>query len=102
MDKRWVAPLQHCKAFLPLSLEEYLALVDWTGRQIVLGKCGAIPVHLPPLLERTGIAAANWLPLVTRFGRLFHRVAGGPHSAEQLAPRGRRLHRGRATLLTRY
>jgi REP element-mobilizing transposase RayT len=89
------------KGFLPVSVEEYLALVDWTGRQIVRGKCGAIPPHLPPLLERTGIAAENWLPLVTRFGRLFHRVAGAPHSIDRLTHGTNRLHRGRATLLTR-
>jgi hypothetical protein len=89
------------KGFLPLSLEEYLALVDWTGRQVVRGKCGSIPAHLPPLLERTGIAAENWLPLVTRFGRLFHRVAGAPHSLDRLTSGSHRLHRGRATLLTR-
>jgi REP element-mobilizing transposase RayT len=89
------------KGFLPLSLEEYLTLVDWTGRQIVRGKCRAIPAHLPPLLERTGIAPQNWLPLVTRFGRLFHRVAGAPHSVDRLATGGRQLHRGRATLLMR-
>lgn len=89
------------KGFLPLSLEEYLTLVDWTGRQIVRGKCGAIPAHLPPLLERTGIAASNWLPLVTHFGRLFHRVAGAPHSVERLTTTAHRLHRGRASLLAR-
>ena len=89
------------KGFLPLSLEEYLTLVDWTGRQLVRGKCGSIPVHLPPLLERAGIASANWLTLVSRFGRLFHRVAGAPHSVSEL-PRGGRgpsLRPGRAQLL---
>jgi hypothetical protein len=85
----------------PLSVEEYLTLVDWTGRQIVRGKCGAIPAHLPPLLARVGIPSANWLPLVTRFGRLFHRVAGAPHSLARLPRRGsgRVFRPGRARLL---
>jgi hypothetical protein len=89
------------KGFLPLSLEEYLTLVDWTGRQLVRGKCGSIPAHLPPLLQRAGIPAANWLTLVSRFGRLYQRMAGAPHSVDRLHTSGPTIRRGRATLLTR-
>ena len=39
-------------------------------------------------MARVGIADCDWLPLVTRFGRLFHRVAGATHSLTQLARRG--------------
>lgn len=69
------------KGCLPLALDEYLQLLDWTGRQLVRGKRGRIPDHLPPLLERLGISPSNWLPLVEGFGGHFHRVAGQPHSA---------------------
>jgi hypothetical protein len=94
------------KGFLPLSTADYLQLVDWTGRQIVRGRGGHIPADLPPLLARVGIAEDDWLPLVTRFGRLFHRVAGAPHSLALLARRGeppqpRRLRPGHAQLLGR-
>jgi hypothetical protein len=94
------------KGFLPLSTADYLQLVDWTGRQIVRGRGGQIPADLPPLLSRVGIAEDDWLPLVTRFGRLFHRVAGAPHSLALLARRGeppqrRRLRPGHAQLLGR-
>jgi REP element-mobilizing transposase RayT len=89
------------KGYLPLSVESYLQLVDWTGRQVVRGRGGAIPVDLPPILARVGIAQQDWLPLVTGFGRLFHRVAGAPHTLSCLA---RPFHRhrfrpGRAELL---
>jgi hypothetical protein len=102
---------------LPLSLGDYLELVDWTGRQIVRGRGGHVPKHLPPILERVGIAADNWLPLVTGFGRLFRRVAGAPQTLARLvrpAPRcvpsarfdrllssgrGPRFRTGRAALL---
>jgi hypothetical protein len=101
------------KGFLPLSLTDYLRLVDWTGRQIVRGRGGCIPADLPPLLSRVGIAEDDWLPLVTRFGRHFHRVAGAPHSlpigplaGHNLAghsrghsPRRHRFRPGRAELL---
>lgn len=91
------------KGFLPLSLGDYLQLVDWTGRQIVRG-VGSIPPDVPPLLTRVGIATDDWLPLVTRFGRLFHRVAGGPHALIHPAhrdesPQRQRFRPGRAELL---
>jgi hypothetical protein len=69
------------KGFLPMSVEDYLQLVDWTGRQIGRGRAGGtIPAELPPILSRVGIGDRDWLPLVTGFGRLFHRVAGAPQS----------------------
>jgi REP element-mobilizing transposase RayT len=91
------------KGFLPLSTADYLQLVDWTSRQIVRGRGGRIPAELPPLLSRVGIAECDWLPLVTRFGRLFHRVAGAPHTLAHLARpiAGRRFRSGHAALLGR-
>ena len=85
------------KGCLPLSLADDLELVDWTGRQMVVGK-SSIPAHLPPILERLGIAAGNWLPLVTGFGRLFHRVAGAPRTLARW-PRWQRFRPGQAALL---
>ena len=35
------------KGFLPMSVVDYLQLVDWTGRQIVRGRGGSIPAGLP-------------------------------------------------------
>jgi hypothetical protein len=84
------------KGFLPLSVEDYLSLLDWTGRQLVRGRRRAIPNYLPPLLARVGIATGDWLPLVTGFGRLFHRVAGAPHSLARLR---RPFRPGHTTLL---
>jgi hypothetical protein len=36
------------KGFLPMGVEDYLELLDWTGRQTVAGKTGTIPAHLAP------------------------------------------------------
>jgi hypothetical protein len=56
----------------------YLDLLDWTGRQIVPDKRGAIPARLAPIVERGGIPTETWLELSLGFGKLFHRVAGCP------------------------
>jgi hypothetical protein len=88
------------KGFLSMSAEEYLSLVDWTGRQMVRGCGRAMPNPLPPRLVRVGIASDDWLLLVSRFGRLFQRVAGAPYTLARLYP-ARPLRPGQATLLAR-
>jgi hypothetical protein len=35
-----------------MSLNHYLELLDWTGRQLRAGTRGAIPAHLTPILGR--------------------------------------------------
>ena len=47
------------KGLLPMSLEKYLELLDWTGRQVREGKRGAIPASLAPILDRLGIQASR-------------------------------------------
>ena len=83
------------KGFLPMSVEDYLELLDWTGRQTVAGKTGTIPPHLAPILQRLGIVPEGWYELATGFGRLFHRVAGSPASVAREATRRRGSHRFR-------
>ena len=76
---------------LPMSLDQYLELLDWTGRQLRQDKRGAIPGKLAPILERIGLPGEAWLHLVTDFGRLFRRSAGRPASLRRDAEkRGRR------------
>ena len=88
------------RGFLPMPVERYLELLDWTGRQLVDGKRGAIPADLAPVLERLGIAEDDWLKVVGNFGRLFHRVAGGPTSVSRQRTRlGHRFRPGGARLL---
>lgn len=70
------------KGFLPLSLLEYLQLLDWTGRQLRAQSRGAIPEELSPILQRLGLDSEGWVALVSRFGRIFKRAAG---SVAQLA-----------------
>jgi hypothetical protein len=83
-----------------MSVEQYLEVLDWTGRQIASGKRGAIPSDLAPILSRLGIDDSNWLELAGNFGRLFQRVAGRPSSiALQRTRRGGHFRPGHARLL---
>ena len=75
------------KGFLSLSLNRYLELLDWTGRQLVSGKRGQVPKRLQPILQRLGIETQQWNQLVNRFGKLFKRVVGTPQAIHQEATR---------------
>ncbi|MBS0263302.1 MAG: hypothetical protein JSS02_15275 [Planctomycetes bacterium] len=66
------------KGFLPLSLGDYLRLLDWTGRQLAQGKKGRIPDTVEPILERLQFDHQGWCDLVAHFGRRFFVVAGVP------------------------
>lgn len=46
---------------LPFEHEEYLKLVDWTGRAISPNKQGHIETCLPPILARIKVSQREWL-----------------------------------------
>lgn len=75
------------KGFLPVSLTEYLQLLDWTGRQLQANKRGAIPVEVAPVLTRLGLQADQWCELVSRYGTIFKRAAGSSDSLSAEAAR---------------
>jgi hypothetical protein len=82
---------------LPIQLDEYLELLDWTGRAVVEGKRGAIPAHLAPILDRLAVNGQKWLELVSRFEQCFSHVVGRAEQLVQLAASaGRRWYQGRA------
>jgi len=64
------------KGFLSLSLEAYLSLLDWTGRELRADKRGSIPAPLQPILQRIGLDGPAWCDLVSRYDRYFKRAAG--------------------------
>ncbi|MGH1461116.1 MAG: transposase [Neptuniibacter sp.] len=55
------------------SLEDYLTLVDMTGRILRDDKRGAISAHLPPILERLEINPEEWLNNASQFEMLYHK-----------------------------
>jgi hypothetical protein len=84
------------KGLLSISLDDYLELLDWTGRQVRSDKRGAIPGHLAPILDRLQINSSLWTELVTKFDSYFSHVVG---QASQVVDRakqaGRSYYRGR-------
>ena len=74
------------KGFLAMSLQAYLQLLDWTGRQLRRdGKRGRIPSELEPIMKRIGMSSDLGCGVVSRFGKIFQRVAGRPSSLSQTA-----------------
>jgi hypothetical protein len=74
----WLCPLGQGRGHTVLDMpeEQYLALLDWTGRCIAADKAGSIPEDLRPLLLSMDLEVEQWLTTVRRYGGLFHRVAG--------------------------
>ena len=76
---KWLCPLRdesHRRGFLAIDLDDYLTLLDWTGRKVVAGKKGRIPDDLAPILHRLRVEGDQWLYSAQHFGSLFYRVAG--------------------------
>ncbi len=85
------------QGFLPISLEHYVMLLDWTGRELRADKRGAIPEHLAPIMERLALNRSNWVEIVRGFGRLFKQAAGRSTSLiDAAARRSRRWFQGQA------
>lgn len=80
---------------LPFELNDYLQLVDWTGRIIRPDKCSHIDQATPPILKRLGISRAAWESLTSQFETQFCHCAGRPDSlGRAAASRGLRWLRG--------
>jgi hypothetical protein len=70
---------------LPFRLQDYLELVDWTGRAIRDGKHGAIDPHRPTILERLDIDPGRWLVISTQFESRFKNLVGVRERMQQAA-----------------
>ena len=64
------------QASIPFRLEDYLQLVDWTGRAIRGDKRGAIDAHLPPIAQRLKIDPEAWTRAMRPSGNVFGRAIG--------------------------
>ncbi|WDE08728.1 transposase [Thalassomonas viridans] len=63
---------------LKFTLEDYLTLVDSTGRVIREDKPGAIAKNTEAILTRLHIPTASWLKLTTEFEHTFTGAVGSP------------------------
>ena len=75
------------------SLQDYLMLVDETGRVIRDNKRGAISHEADNILNRLNIPIENWIKITSEFGKLFHGPVGSlqelTHYCEHLEKRRR-------------
>jgi hypothetical protein len=91
------------QGFLPIEVEHYVMLLDWTGRELRAEKRGAIPEHLAPIVDRLGLNRSNWVETVRGFGRLFKQAAGRSSSlVDAAARRSRRWFQGKAAARTAF
>ncbi|NHZ69691.1 MAG: transposase, partial [Thermotogales bacterium] len=61
---------------LPYCLQDYLELIDWTGRAVREDKRGAISAEIPKILERINIDPGQWQQLMQPKGKLFSSAIG--------------------------
>ena len=88
---------------LPFNVQDYLALLDTTGRAIHPTKRGVIPAGTPRLLESLGLAPGEWLRSVAELHARFRLFIGAPHRLSMVAERrGWRWIRGRAAARRLY
>ena len=64
------------KRLLDLGLDQYLDLLDWTGRQLRENGKKSIPDEYKPILERLRVDSDKWLDAVNSYGGGFYRAAG--------------------------
>jgi REP element-mobilizing transposase RayT len=61
---------------LPYRFDDYLTLVDWTGRAIRSDKIGFIHEKAPPIMQRLNIDSDAWLVAMRPAGNVFGRAMG--------------------------
>ncbi|WP_025819305.1 hypothetical protein [Shewanella marina] len=69
---------------LRFSVQDYLQLVDDTGRQLRSDKCGAIAASTLDILSRLNIPLDNWLKITSEFHDLFKGPVGTLQELTQL------------------
>ncbi len=70
---------------IPFCFNEYLKLIDWSGRAIRTNKSGSIPPNLSPILKRLHLEPETWMSQVNHFGKRYFRVAGSANKIKTLA-----------------
>jgi REP element-mobilizing transposase RayT len=102
----WLCPIEPDsgrRGILPMTTEEYLDLVDRSGRILRSDKRGAIDSDLAPILQRIGANPDAWFETISCFGSRFHLAAGLLASLRRFADQvGRHWFRGVAAARTAF
>ena len=61
---------------LPFKLEDYLELIDLTGRVVREDKRGSLDISLAPILQRINLTSEQWLEVSTGFEKHFKSAVG--------------------------
>lgn len=84
-DAHTVTAAAPSPSFLPMTVDDYLRLLDWTGRQVRADRPGAIPKRLAPILDRLTLSDGTLLEAVRQFGKSFRRCVGAGEAVAQKA-----------------
>lgn len=72
-------PREGQPAGLCFVLQDYLSLVNITGRAVRNGKRGSIDLSFLPVLQRLNIASENWLTIANEFEQHTYSAVGGEY-----------------------
>ncbi len=61
---------------IPFALDDYLSLVETTGRAIINEHKGYIPDELPDILQRLGLNNDTWLNQIKYFDKWYYKAIG--------------------------
>ncbi len=61
---------------IPFALDDYLSLVETTGRAIINEHKGYIPEELPDILQRLGLNNDTWLNQIKYFDKWYYKAIG--------------------------
>jgi len=75
------------KGFLPLTLDQYVEVLNWTARQLPRLKRGWPIQAAPPAFTACPLTPTVWCQLVREFGKLFCQVAGQAQTVDSARSR---------------
>jgi hypothetical protein len=93
-DGLWLAPLERCVVGEVLgnrrwTIDEYLTVLDTTGRILRAGKRGAIPPELAPILARLDLQVEQWVATMVGWRQMAGGAIGSAWSRVREAARRR-------------
>jgi len=71
---------------IPFKLDDYLVLLDTTGRLITDSKKAAIPQNLAPILERLQLTQRGWFKMIGSLEKNFSYAVGSPVALSHFMP----------------
>jgi len=91
-------------SFQPLiAFEDYVKLVEWTGKAMRHDKKGIIPGHIKPVLESLQANPSNWTNTVKHFdSRFFYAVGQINKMMDEAVATGRQWFKGKTSSLLLY